>query len=130
VARGRKPRSVALRFWEKVTPAGECWLWTGARSHGYGMFMVGSRADGTRRLVPATQIAWLLSGGRLGFDHPSLLHICDNRACVNPDHLFLGRHLENMHDSMGKGQQPGAGKAPPTEAQVAARARFAVRFAG
>lgn len=33
-----------------------------------------------------------------------VMHTCDNRKCVNPDHLILGTNADNLHDSSGEGQ--------------------------
>lgn len=35
-----------------------------------------------------------------------MLHTCDNRACVNPDHLYLGNQKENIRDTIIRGRQP------------------------
>lgn len=90
------------RFWLHVDKSGDCWLWTGATDHnGYGK--VDYRTP-LRRTLGAHRISWMLRYG----DIPNglkVLHKCDNPKCVNPDHLFLGTHQDNMDDMVAKGRQ-------------------------
>ena len=82
------------RFEEKFIPEPNsgCWLWTASQSgHGYGYFFMDGR--GTR----AHRAAWILYQGEIPNDL-CVLHKCDNPQCVNPDHLWLGSHAENMID--------------------------------
>lgn len=81
-----------LRFWAKVEKEygpGGCWNWTAALANGYGAFGV----DGiTNR---AHRVAWKLLRG----DIPSsvvLDHLCENKSCVNPDHLDPTSNAENI----------------------------------
>lgn len=69
-----------------------CWLWTGSlNATGYGYFYFPPR-----NMVHAHIAAWeLFRGPRNGLH---LLHSCDMACCVNPDHLRLGTHQENMVD--------------------------------
>jgi hypothetical protein len=102
---GPKPRPALDRFMAFVSPdiATGCWLWTGARSRcGYGRFALkGGHAGG---LAPAHRAAWLLFRG----DIPAGLevaHACDVRLCVNPAHLWVATHAENMADMLRKGRK-------------------------
>lgn len=95
-----RPR--AERFWEKVDKSGDCWLWLGfVEPRGYGQFC----ETGTRKTVPAHRVAWELHHGETIPAGLFVCHRCDVRHCVNPDHLWLGDHDENMKDMTSKGRQ-------------------------
>ena len=49
------------------------------------------------------RLAWILSGKDLP-DGACVLHKCDNRKCLNPDHLFIGDRFDNMRDMLKKGR--------------------------
>lgn len=82
----------ATNFWARVATGDGCWEWLGTRhGHGYGLL----RIDG--RLVRAHRVAWELENGPIPAGL-SVLHSCDNRPCVRPDHLRLGTQRDNMAD--------------------------------
>lgn len=93
-------QSTNQRFWSKVSIVNllSCWQWTGAISScGYGHITV----DKVDHL--AHRFAWIVTKGAI----PSgsfVLHRCDNKRCVNPGHLFLGTHKDNMKDMVNKGR--------------------------
>lgn len=90
------------KFWQKVDKSGDCWLWTGHRSSkdGYGRL---SRWKITRAPLLAHRHSWTLRYGAIP-DGLFVLHKCDVRSCVNPDHLFLGTARDNTHDMISKGR--------------------------
>lgn len=75
---------------------GPCWLWLGDTRNGYGRIWREGRSASTHRL------AWELANRR----EPDrlVLHACDRKRCVNPDHLVLGFQLDNMADMVRKGR--------------------------
>ncbi len=108
------------RFEIKVNRLGDCHEWTAARFwDGYGVIQVG------RRLRLAHRVAWKLYHEEEPPKGMCVCHTCDNRGCVNPEHLFLGTQGDNMQDMVRKGRfDPRVGElnklAKLTEAQVLA----------
>jgi hypothetical protein len=77
-----------------------CWIWTGALStQGYGNIRIGSRTDGSRRVVPTHIVMWESQNGPVS-DGLELDHLCRVRACCNPAHLEPVTPSVNMKRAM------------------------------
>lgn len=81
-----------------------CWIWKGTRApNGYGRFFVG-RFDHQVRWMPAHRFSWDYHHGPIPLGL-CVCHTCDQKLCINPAHLFIGTHGENMRDRNEKRRQ-------------------------
>jgi len=92
-----RPKSDPIkRFLDKVQKMNTgCHEWTSTLNRGgYGKFYYEKKQDVAHRV--AYELFVGSAKGRW------VLHKCDNRKCVNPDHLFLGNNLDNIQDMDSK----------------------------
>ena len=98
-------RPLKERFFEKVNKKGpihpvlktRCWIWTATKSAGYGTIGINGKTHLVHRVAYRNMVEPIPNG-------LFVLHKCDNPLCVNPDHLFLGTHKDNMKDRVSKGR--------------------------
>lgn len=98
-------KSEKERLLSKITinPITGCWEWQGTKRRGYGRLTVGSRFDGTRRTASAHRLSFEVFNGAIPDGH-EICHKCDNRKCINPEHLFSGVRQDNVNDREKKGR--------------------------
>ena len=90
---------ILQHFLSKTAAEGDCLVWKrGKNKTGYGRFTLNGR------MVLAHRASFELHYGHLPKDI-CVLHKCDNRACVKPEHLFLGNQKENLIDMNKKGRR-------------------------
>lgn len=87
---------------QKSSRRGRCVFWTGAVGRHYGI--IKRQKHGKIRNYQVHRLAYYIYNGDPGNLH--VLHSCDNPLCINPAHLWLGTHQQNMHDCTVKGRRP------------------------
>lgn len=93
------PQHLQDRFWEQVAlhDPDQCWMWTSGKDGRYGRFYYKDSH------IRAHRLAYILKHGSIP-DGLEVCHSCDVPLCVNPRHLFIGSHQDNMSDMVAKGR--------------------------
>lgn len=87
-------------FWKRIQKPVGCWLYDGAKEvNGYGY--LNNPLGDTPKYITAHRLAWILTFGPVP-EGLVVMHKCDVRSCVNPDHLKLGTDAENTEDKISK----------------------------
>ncbi len=90
------------RFWRQVDirDPGACWPFGCTGTNGYGVYNI-KLGKNSWRSIGAHRYAWIEHNGKI----PNGLFVCDecdNRACCNPEHLWLGTNGDNVRDALAK----------------------------
>lgn len=102
-------QDIVTRFESKIRKNGlnKCWIWTSASTGRYGIFWAGIRRTpySTKRNELAHRFSFRLYKGKIP-KGKQVLHHCDNGHCVNPKHLYVGTHQDNMDDKVKRNRTP------------------------
>lgn len=97
---------IEKNFWSRVRISDGCWLWAGAVrgrvGNQYGFIYILGRP--VRLAMGTHRFSWILANKQDIPHGMEICHSCDERLCVNPDHLFLGTQEDNMKDMAAKGR--------------------------
>lgn len=106
------------RFWDKVDRLGpdDCWAWTAS----YGPFGYGQYRIPQGKNWRAHRLAYVLTHGEIP-EGAVIMHTCDNRTCVNPQHLQVGTQKQNLVDMARRGRCPQARLTPEAVADLRRR---------
>jgi hypothetical protein len=94
-------KTLQERFIVKVHKTDTCWLWTGCKHPVLGYGSIGTGVGS--KTMPAHRASYQIHIGPIP-DGLHVLHRCDVRHCVNPEHLWIGTHSDNMADMAAKGR--------------------------
>lgn len=93
---------VFVRFRKKyiISEETKCWEWTGSKDKdGYGQFSIGNKCFSPHRF------SYKSFNGNI--PHGMVVrHTCNNRSCVNPEHLTIGTQKQNVQDAINNGAHP------------------------
>lgn len=97
--RWKENESLEDRFLKRVKKTDSCWLWNGCfAKFGYGIMRY------KRKRILAHRWSYIIYKDKR-IKNKVICHKCDNPKCVNPGHLFMGTHNDNVQDMMKKGRQ-------------------------
>jgi hypothetical protein len=124
-------RTIAV-FWSRVDKMGpihprlgtRCWLWTGAKCCGYGMAISVYHSTSKGTGIKAHRMSMTLHLGRKLKKGELVLHKCDNKPCVNPEHLYIGTDLDNARDRDTRG------RANPVEGEEHYKSKLTLKTIG
>jgi len=87
-------------FFKNVEKTETCWQWTGytVSAAGYGGLQYHYFEEVYGERLYAHRISWCIHHGKPVPEGMQILHKCHNKLCVNPDHLYVGTHDDNMAD--------------------------------
>jgi len=109
-------------FFNKVCKTEGCWYWIAfVNQDGYGSFWMDKKA------IKAHRASYLLFKGSIP-EKMCVCHFCDEPSCVNPEHLWLGTHKENMADMVKKKRIPFGEQRPNNKIPIYLRKEIAEQY--